>query len=116
MNIVSPNFRASRASMMAADALFEDASGSKEGPGRRTSARSSSGLRRFLEAAQIDTAHRAADASSTTAIHHDEAAGATPAIPNVEGRINQLEENAGIDFDGDGDIGEEGHFNRNLEA
>ena len=115
MNRVSPNFRASRASMMAADALFEDASGNKEGPDCRTSATSSDGLRRFLEAAQSDTAHRAA-ASSTTANHHGEAAGVTPAVQTVEKRINQLEEMTGTDLDGDGDIGEDGHFNRDLEA
>ena len=115
MNGVSPNFRTNRASMMAADALFEDASGNKEGPGCRTSATSSDGLRRFLEAAQSDTAHRAT-ASSTTANHHHEAAGVTPAILTVEKRINQLEETMGTDLDGDGDIGEDGHFNRDLEA
>ena len=115
MNRVSPNFRTNRASMMAADALFEDASGSKEGPGRRTSARSSDGLRRFLEAARSDTAHRAA-ASSTTANHHGEAAGATPVILTVGKRINQLEEKTGTDLDGDGNTGKDGHFNRHLEA
>ena len=34
----------------------------------------------------------------------------------IEQRTNQLETAAGVDVDGDGDIGEDGHLNRNLEA
>ena len=102
--------------MMASDALFGDASGSKEGPGRQVSERrSSDGLRRFLDAVQSDTAHGAA-ASSTTANHHEGAACITLAMPTVEQRINQLEKETDTDLDGDGDIGEDGQFNRDLEA
>ena len=109
MNRASPNLRANRASMIAADEYFGDASGSKASPGYCTSARSSEGLRRFLDAAQCD--------SSTTANHHEgSTAGARTAAPTIEQRINRLETAANTDIDGDGDVGEDGHFNRDLEA
>ena len=95
--------------MTAVDEYFGDASGSKESPGYCTSARSSEGLRRFLDAARCD--------SITTANHHEgSTAGARTAAPTIEQRINRLETAANTDIDGDGDVGEDGHFNRDLEA
>ena len=68
-----------------------------------------------LDVAQSETGQRAA-ASSTTATQHEGAASVRPAILTVEQRINKLEKETNIDIDEDGDVGEDGHFNRALEA